>query len=96
MTKRTGGSRRRTRYRFGKRLRERGKTKVTRHIQSFSKGDHVFLCADSAYQKGIYHKRHHGLMGTISKKRGGCYEVMIKDLKKTKMLIIHPAHLKKA
>lgn len=96
MVKRIGGIRRKTRYKFRKQKRSRGKISVTRYFQSFNKGDRVHLTVESAVQKGMYHPRFMGRAGTVKGKRGNCYEVAINDLGKEKMLIIHPVHLKRA
>ncbi len=96
MTKRIGGIRRKTRYKFRKEKRNRGKISITRYFQSFNIGDKVYLTAESSIHKGMYHPRFMGRTGIIKDKRGKCYEVMINDLGKEKTLIVHPVHLKKA
>ena len=96
MVKRIGGIRRKTRYKFRKEIRSRGKISVTRYFQSFNIGDRVYLTLESAVQKGMYHPRFMGRAGTIKGKRGKCYEISINDLGKEKTLIVHPVHLKKA
>ena len=96
MVRRIGGMRRKTRYKFRKEKRYRGKISVTRYLQSFNAGDRVFLGVESAVQKGMYYPRFMGKTGVIMGKRGRCYEVTINDLGKEKTLIIHPVHLKKA
>ena len=95
MVKRLGGIRRKTRYKFRKHKRSRGKISLTRYFQSFDAGDRVYLTVESAVQKGMYHPHFMGKSGIIKGKRGNCYEVIIKDGKE-KTLIIHPVHLKKA
>jgi large subunit ribosomal protein L21e len=96
MVKRIGGIRRKTRYKFRKEKRGRGKINITRYFQSFNIGDKVYLTAESAVQKGMYHPRFMGKSGVIKGKRGKCYEVTISDVRKEKTLIIHPTHLRKA
>ena len=39
MAKRIGGVRRKTRYKFRKHARDKGKISITRYFQSFSNGD---------------------------------------------------------
>jgi large subunit ribosomal protein L21e len=95
MVKRIGGLRRKTRYKLRKEKRRRGKVSITRYFQSFNFGDRVYLSAESAVQKGMYHPRFMGKSGIIKSKRGKCYEVTINDLGKEKTLIIHPVHLRK-
>jgi large subunit ribosomal protein L21e len=41
------------------------------------------------------HPKYHGMVGTIIGKRGECYEVLVNDKGKEKMIIVHPAHLEK-
>ena len=96
MVKRLGGVRRKTRYKFKKHKRSRGKISFTRYFQSFNAGDRVYLSVESAVQKGMYHPRFMGRSGIIKSKRGKCYEVSINDIGKDKTLIIHPVHLRKA
>ena len=95
MAKRIGGSRRRTRLKFKKDIRRKGKIGIQAYLKQFNKGDRVMLVAEPAYQKGLYHRRHHGRAGVVLSKRGSSYEVMINDLGKQKKLIVHPVHLKR-
>ncbi len=96
MVKRIGGIRRKTRYRFRKEKRGRGKISITRYFQSFNLGDKVYLSVESSVQKGMYHPNFMDKVGVIKGKRGKCYEVLINDIGKEKTLIVHPVHLKKA
>jgi large subunit ribosomal protein L21e len=95
MVTRTGGSRRKSRYKFKKHYRRRGKISLSKFFQEFSNGDKVALVAEPAYQKAIYHARFHGNIGTISGNQGRVYKVEILDGRKQKQLLIHPVHLKK-
>lgn len=95
MAKRTGRLRRKSRSKFRKTPREKGKISVSKYFQKFNVKDKVQLLANTTYQKSLYHPRFHGKHGVIKSKRGNCYEVIIKDFKKEKTLIIHPIHLKK-
>ena len=95
MTKRLGGFRRKTRYRFRKEVRQKGKLSLTNFIQKFNVGDKVHLVISPDYQKGMYFPMYGGKTGVVSAQRGKCYEVMITDHKKEKTLIVHPIHLKR-
>ena len=95
MVKRIGGNRRKTRYKYRKEKRNRGKISITRYFQSFGIGDRVFLGIESAVQKGNCHPRFIGRSGIVKGKRGRCYEVSINDKGKEKSLLIHPVHLRK-
>ena len=95
MGSRVGGSRRKTRSKFRKNIREKGKISVVSFLQTFQEGEQVLLKAEPAVQSGLYHTRFHSKIGIVQKQRGKCVEVKIKDGNKPKMLIIHPIHLKK-
>ena len=96
MSKRIGGLRRRTRRKFSKNIRRKGKISTTRYVQEFKEGDRVVLLAEPAVQKSLYHHRHHGRQGIVQGKRGRCYEILIRDINKEKKVIVHPVHLKRA
>ena len=98
MVKRTGSRRRKTRQQLTKSKRDKGKLPVTAFLKQFSAGDKVLLKAEPSYHKGLFFPRFQGKIGTISDKRGRCYEVIITDGKKgmEKMIIVNPVHLKKA
>lgn len=94
MVQRTGGFRRKTRNKFTKSRGTQGKISIRDYLREFTAGSKVSLLAEPAVHKGMYHPRFHGLPATISKKRGSCYEVEVKDGKKSKSLIVHPVHLR--
>ncbi len=93
--KRIGTSRRKSRYKFGKNIRNRGKVSLSRYFQQFKEGDSVALVAEPAVQRGLYHPRFHGRVAKVTGTRGKCYEVTFKEDSKTKTVIVHPVHLKK-
>jgi len=93
MVKRIGGFRRKTRYKFRKERKNKGKISVTRYMQTFIVGDKVYLGVEPSVQKGMYHPRFMGKSGIVKGKRGKCYEVAINDMGKAKKLIVHPIHL---
>ncbi|MAF36099.1 50S ribosomal protein L21e [archaeon] len=95
MAQRVGGLRRKTRRKFKKNIRTRGKISMVQYFQTFESGEKVVLKANTAVQKGMYHARFHGEVGTIKQKQGRCFEVVIKDGGMMKKLIIHPIHLQK-
>ena len=94
--KRIGGARRKTRSILSKPLRKRGKFNLRNFFQTFVEGDKVVLSAESDYQKAMYFRRYHGMIGTISGKQGECYKVGIKDGSIAKTLLVHPVHLKRS
>lgn len=91
--KRIGGFRRKTRRKFKKNIRTKGKISIKRYLQEFKVGDKIALSAESSLHKGMYFPRFHGKIGVILEKRGNCYEIMIKDHNKEKKVIVHPVHL---
>ncbi len=95
MAKRIGGARRKTRSKFRKNIRKRGKISITKYLQSFEPGDKVSLTVEPGVQKGMYNRRFISKVATVKEKKGKCYEVQIKDGGKTKKLIVHPIHLKR-
>ncbi len=95
MVKRIGTFRRNSRYKLRKSITEKGKISLTRFLQKFENGERVILKAEPAVQKGMYFPRFHGRSGIVQGMKGRCYEVKIKDLKKEKIVVVHPVHLKK-
>ena len=95
MAQRMGGMRRKTRRTLKKHYKEKGKLSLTRYLQNFNTGDKVIMNAEPSVHEGQYHTRFHGKYGIVQKNRGKCYEVEIDDHGKKKMLIVHPAHLKR-
>ncbi len=96
MAKRTGGFRRKTKHKMSKNYRDKGKISLANYLQEFNAGDRVCLVADPSVHAGMYHPRFYGKSGTIVAKRGGCYEVQIKDVRMNKTLLVHPVHMKRA
>lgn len=95
MAKRIGGFRRKTRNKFKKLVRKKGKISIKDYFQKFKIGEKVLLKAEPAVQKGMYFPRFHSKIGVVRGARGRCYEVAIKDGRKEKILIVHPVHLRK-
>ena len=93
MATRIGTGRRKSRHKFRKHFRSRGKISITRFLQPFKEGDRVWLHAEPGVQKGLYHARFHGKAAIVKGKQGSCYQVEFKDGKKLKQLVIHPVHL---
>lgn len=96
MPERKGGNRRKTRQKFSKGLREKGKISLTKYFQEFKEGEKVTLLIESAYQKGMYHRKFYSKTGIVNGKQGKCYLVNIVDGKKEKTVIVHPVHIQKA
>ncbi len=95
MVSRIGGFRRKSRKKLRKSPSQKGKISLRAYLQEFKQGDKVVLKAESAVQKGMYFPRFHGKAGIVQGKKGKCYQVLIKDIKKEKLINVHPVHLKK-
>ena len=95
MVQRKGGPRRKSRTKFTKHYRTKGKISLTRYFQSLEVGDKVALVANTTYHDSLYRSRFHGKMGTVTGSQGKCYKVQIKDGNKPKIMLLHPIHLKK-
>jgi len=95
MVKKIGSFRRKTRHKLSKERKTKGKISFTSYFQKFEAGEKVLLKAEPAMHKGMYYPNYHGKIGIVKGRRGGCYEVVIKDHSKEKVLIIHPVHLRR-
>lgn len=95
MVQRRGGSRRKTRHKLKKSKKLKGKLSLRRYLEEYKPGEKVVLKADPIVQKGLFHPRFMGKTAVVSSKIGSCYEVVIKDFKKEKKLIVHPIHMKR-
>ena len=51
--------------------------------------------AQPAVQGGLYFRRFHGKSGIVKGMQGKCYKVEVKDHDATKIIVVHPVHLKK-
>ena len=95
MVKRTGSRRRKSRYVLTQRKTERGKLSIRKFLKELKPGEKVVLKAEPSCQRGMYFHRFHGRLGLVRAKKGSCYEVMITDGGRQKLLIVHAVHLKK-
>ena len=95
MVQRAGGFRRKTRSKLSKHKSEKGKISIRKFFHEYKEGDKVYLKAEPAYQKGMYFPRFHGKAGIVQSSQGKCYNVMIRDGNKEKVVIIHPIHLRR-
>ena len=90
-----GAFRRKTRAKLTKHYTKKGKISISRFFREYAEGERVILLAEPGYQNGMYYPRFHGKSGLIMKKRGACYEILIKDGRKDKMVVVHPVHLER-
>lgn len=77
-----------------KRIREKGKIKISRMFQELETGAKVCVVRELSEKTG-FPFRIQGKTGEIEGKRGRAYIVKIKDINKEKKYIINPIHLKK-
>ena len=95
MVQRTGGSRRKTRSKLSKNVRDKGKIKIRDYLQKFDINEKVALVAEPAVQTGMHHPRFQGRIGVVIGKQGNVYEVQLKDGGLDKKLLVHPIHLRR-
>lgn len=95
MVQRTGGLRRKTRSKFKKNVRKKGKISIRNYLQHFKVDDKVALLMEPSLHMGIYHPRFQGDVGVVVGKQGSCYKIKIIDGGMEKLFIVHPVHLKK-
>jgi len=77
-----------------KKVREKGKLKLSRYFQKLKEGDSVAVIIEYS-QKLNFPERLQGRSGKIKDQKGRSYIVTIKDQTKEKDFIISPIHLKK-
>jgi len=78
----------------GKRVRQKGKIKLSSYFKKFNEGDKVAITKELGVRSS-FPKRIYGMSGKVTGMRGNFNLVEIKDGGKTKTFIIHPVHLRK-
>lgn len=89
----THGTRRKSRYKLKKTVREKGLSPISRAIQEFAQGDIVNIDLDPGIQNGMPHPKFHGRTGRVMGQRGRAYIVEVRDGGLMKEVIILPEHL---
>ncbi|HMB45452.1 MAG TPA: 50S ribosomal protein L21e [Candidatus Methanoperedens sp.] len=89
----THGTRRKSRYKLKKTVREKGLSPISRAIQEFHEGDIVNIDLDSSIQNGMPHPKFQGRTGKVMSQRGRAYIVEVRDGGLMKEVIILPEHL---
>lgn len=77
-----------------KRLREKGKTRLSEYFKELKNGERVAVVMDLA-ERPNFPKRMQGKTGIVDGKRGKSYIVKINDYDQEKTFIIKPVHLKR-
>jgi large subunit ribosomal protein L21e len=75
----THGTRRKSRYKLKKTVREKGLSPISRAIQEFVGGDVVNIDLDPGMQDGMPHPKFHGRTGKVVGQRGRAYIVEVSD-----------------
>jgi len=96
MVKRVGGLRRKTRHKYSKHYRRKGKVTISDFMSVYKEGDKVVLKIEPSLHSGTYCRRFYGRSGIIAGKQGSCYKVSIYDQGKKKTVLTHPAYLRRA
>ena len=89
----THGTRRKSRYKLKKTVREKGMSPISRAIQLFQEGDIVNIDLDPSIQNGMPHPKFQGRTGKVMSQRGLAYIVEVRDGGMMKEVIILPEHL---
>ena len=95
MVQRTGGLRRKTRSKFKKNVRMKGKISIRNYLQKFQIDERVALVMEPSIHSGVFHPRFQGDIGIIVGKQGTCYKIKLIDGKMEKFFIVHPVHLRR-
>jgi len=80
--------------RLKKRVREKGKVRLSGYFKKFGDGDRVAVVIDVGIGAS-FPKRLRGMSGKVAGSRGKFKMIEIKDGGKLKTFIIHPAHLRR-
>ena len=78
----------------GKKVREKGKFRLSRYFKNFSEGDMVAVSSERGFRIN-FPKRIVGKSGKIVDSRGKFKVVEIKEGNMKKKFILHPVHLRK-
>ena len=79
--------------RRGKKIREKGKLKLSSYFKNIDDGARVAVVDERGVRMG-FPSRLRGMSGKVKCSRGKFKEVEIKDGDKLKTFVIHPVHLK--
>ena len=87
------GYRHKTRALLKRKPREKGKTGLSKILREYTPGEKVVVKIDPSIHKGMPHRRYHGRIGVIAKKRGQAYIVNVSQGDAEKQIIVRPEHL---
>ncbi len=89
----THGTRRKSRYKLKKTVREKGLSPISRAVQEFVDGDMVNIDLDPSIQNGMPHHKFQGKTGKVIGQRGRAYLIEVRDGGLMKEIIVLPEHL---
>ena len=89
------GKRSKTRNKYRKNVREKGKTSISKIIQDFEIGTKARIKVDPSVHDGQPHRKFHGRTGIIVGKQGKAFMLKVKDGNNSKKVISRPEHLEK-
>ena len=78
-----------------RRQRKEGSS-LTRTLHPYKEGDKVSIVLDGSQQKGMPHRRFHGLTGSIVKPQGKAFVVSVVQGNMQKTVVARPEHLRPA
>lgn len=87
------GYRHKTRALLRRKPREKGKTGLSKILRQYTSGEKVVIKINPSIHKGMPHRRYHGRIGVIAKKKGRAYIVDVTQGDATKQIIVRPEHL---
>lgn len=93
MGRKAKGYRRKTRCILKRKPRERGKTGLSKVLREYEISEKVVIKLDPSVHKGMPHRRFHGRIGVIAKKRGRSYVVNVSQGNAIKEIIVRPEHI---
>ena len=80
--------------RIKKRVREKGKLRLSEYFRKFGDGDKISVVTNTGV-RASFPRRIRGMSGNVVGSRGKFKLIEIKDGNKLKTFIIHPVHLRK-
>ena len=96
MATRTHGTRQGTRSILKKKKTQKGRLFMNRSLHPYKQGDKVSIVLDGSQQKGMPHRRFHGLTGSIVKSQGNAFVVSVVQGNMQKTVVARPEHLRPA
>ncbi|MBO3802735.1 MAG: 50S ribosomal protein L21e [Candidatus Brockarchaeota archaeon] len=90
---RSHGYRRSSRQLMKKKAKEKGIRPPAYLLHDYKEGDKVLIKINSAYQKGMPHRRYHGKIATVAGSRGRAYVLKVRNMGKVKDIIVRPEHM---